>query len=72
MKHEDAVYSAVFSPDGKRVLTASDDKTARVWHVGADVDIPGDLFKLQARVSTGYELNIETSNLNAIPTRTMV
>src|SRR6266852_1961258 len=27
----DAVLSAVFSPDGKRIVTASWDKTARVW-----------------------------------------
>ncbi len=24
--------TAVFSPDGKRILTASDDKTARIWN----------------------------------------
>jgi len=30
-KHTDAVSSAVFSPDGERILTASYDQTARVW-----------------------------------------
>ena len=25
------MLSAAFSPDGKRIVTASDDKTARVW-----------------------------------------
>ena len=31
IEHGDVVISASFSPDGKRVLTASLDKTARVW-----------------------------------------
>jgi WD40 repeat protein len=29
--HRGAVYSAVFSPNGKRIVTASTDKTARLW-----------------------------------------
>ncbi len=29
--HENAVHSAAFSPDGARVVTASDDRTARIW-----------------------------------------
>jgi WD40 repeat protein len=29
--HRDTVVSAVFSPDGQRVLTASEDGTARIW-----------------------------------------
>ena len=31
MTHGGGVYSAGFSPNGKRVVTASADKTARVW-----------------------------------------
>jgi WD40 repeat protein len=29
--HEHSVFSAAFSPDGKRIVTASDDNTARLW-----------------------------------------
>ena len=31
MEHQDVVFSAQFSPDGTRVVTASGDKTARLW-----------------------------------------
>jgi WD40 repeat protein/cell division protein FtsL len=30
--HENAVWSAAFSPDGQQVITGSDDKTARLWN----------------------------------------
>lgn len=29
--HEDGIQDAVFSPDGSQALTASQDKTARLW-----------------------------------------
>jgi WD40 repeat protein len=29
--HTDGVFSAAFSPDGKRIVTGSSDKTARIW-----------------------------------------
>jgi WD40 repeat protein len=42
--HEDGVPSAVFSPGGKRVVTVSLDKTARLWNVET---IPkGNIFQI--------------------------
>jgi WD40 repeat protein len=42
LQHRQAVLAAAFSPDGRRVVTASRDQTARVWDVttGAPVSPP--------------------------------
>jgi TIR domain/WD domain, G-beta repeat len=34
--HEDRVWRATFSPDGRRVVTSSDDKTARIWDIDTE------------------------------------
>src|SRR5437773_1177021 len=39
MWHKDVVYSAQFSPDGQRIVTASWDKTARLWDVASGTPI---------------------------------
>src|SRR5205823_4085368 len=43
LKHGGGVYSAQFSPDGKRIVTASDDKTARVWDAQSGQPLTGPL-----------------------------
>ncbi len=37
--HRDAVELAVFSPDGTRVVTASSDKTARIWDAATGAEL---------------------------------
>ncbi|MBI3853729.1 MAG: serine/threonine protein kinase, partial [Verrucomicrobia bacterium] len=43
LQHDDRVRSARFSPDGQRVVTASDDKTARVWDAHTGQPLTGPL-----------------------------
>jgi WD40 repeat protein len=37
--HKDQVFTVMFSPDGKRLLTASLDDTARIWDIDSGKDV---------------------------------
>ncbi len=50
LKHDGLVNSIAFSPDGKWLLSASDDQTARVWDVATGKEI--------SRVSHKYRVNL--------------
>jgi WD40 repeat protein len=69
INHNDEINSAVFSPDGRWIATASKDNTARVWPLGGDLDIPSDLLKIQAETITGLELSLTANEIKFIPKR---
>jgi len=48
--HTDAVQSVAYSADGKKIVTASHDHTARIW----DAEAGKELQKLEANEGTFY------------------
>jgi WD40 repeat protein len=51
------VYSAEFSPDGKRIVTTSEDKTARVWDIAPSSENYPDWMLQLAEALSGQLLN---------------
>src|SRR5438552_11351943 len=51
MWHKDVVYSAQFSPDGRRIVTASWDKTARLWDAASGKPV-GEPMKHEGQVNS--------------------
>lgn len=57
LSHRDAVHAIAFSPDGRRLTTASADASARCWRVPAPV--AGDVERIACwvRATTGREID---------------
>src|SRR5262249_31055481 len=65
---EGIVYYAVFSPDGSRIVTASEDNTARIWDVRLPT-IPREklLFEACVRLAGVTKLTREDTRLAGYP-----
>jgi WD40 repeat protein len=60
--HEGSVGSAAFSPDGRRIVTASADRTARVW----PVDGSGEPVVLSGHEGSVWDANFSPNGLSIV------
>src|SRR5436190_22610158 len=67
-QHDKCVYSACFNKDEIRILTASDDKTARIWDIKTGKEL--QRFQHDNYVNSAYFNNNETFILTASGDRT--
>eukprot|EP00268_Persea_americana_P040412 TRINITY_DN4014_c1_g1_i13.p1 TRINITY_DN4014_c1_g1~~TRINITY_DN4014_c1_g1_i13.p1 ORF type:complete len:1209 (+),score=238.90 TRINITY_DN4014_c1_g1_i13:677-4303(+) len=54
--HEGSIFRIAWSPDGSKLTSVSDDRSARVWTINAQRKESGDLEALEANVSVGLIL----------------
>ena len=65
-RHEGGVIKTKFNADETKILTYSEDGTARMWDIGVDWDYPIDKIKLQVMALTGTRLNTNTMEIEFI------
>ena len=51
------IHRVAFSPDGKTIVTASNDRTARLWGVPVPVEGTAERILLWTKVITGMEID---------------
>ena len=56
--HTGFVVSAVFSPDGQRIVTASQDQTARVWNAASGQLLENLVLDCLGKLRTGIGLQV--------------
>ena len=64
--HQGPVRGAQFSRDESRILTWSDDNTARVWLLDADLDFPAEDVQLWIQAVTATEYDFVTRQVKPI------
>lgn len=69
--HQDSVYSVVFSPDGSRLASCSDDNTVRIWNAESGAPVGGPLEEHQDWVNSVIFLGDGTF-ANVSPTELML
>ena len=60
MVHQEAVIAAVSSPDGKMVLTASRDKTSRLWNAAEGTPIGQPMIHQDSVIATAFSHDART------------
>ena len=59
----DRVFSATYSPDGRRIVTASEEQTARVWDVSPETRTP---YQLAPFIRCHLPVQFDANNKNVV------
>lgn len=69
LRHQDKVWHAEFSPDGRQILTASSDGSARLWPL-TPIDWPVTDLQLLAQTLAGRQID-QTGSFSPLAPKTL-